>query len=797
MEIKNLLEAIESRYISRVEEMKRSQEVCEASVREVKNMLKLTDNFKTQSEKVCQELQASKNLNDELLNNFKSVVNESILVIKPKTSQTSEITKQVVKKQINPVNLKVGGLAKNRDGAISIVCDNAEMAEKQSKYRAEDMINGVYLNIQGLTSNFAALEELVCKCKSDFVILSETHITEDMNVGKLTNYLENNMNFAENYCIAGDFNLDYLCNSAAKRQIEQLLKDYGLKQLINEPTRVTNVSGTLIDYVLVNQFPKIEARINKDLNITDHEMISINVIIESNKKTPEPNIEDLNSCVLNLENAIKHSIQKLRKSITVRNNKAEWFNEELNTIKLNKIHLRSRHTMLQSHDSWKQYTKIRNEYKKKCQEAKNKYIETKIESKVGNPKEMWRTIKKYVLLKDEYYISELEINNKKINCKEVFLPILVQIINKSFEDGKFPEAWKESVVVPVNKVKNAKSADNMRPINMMPLFEKVLEKVVCNQLENFLERNEILCKEQSGFRKAHSTETSLTWVLNEWRKETDSGKMIVAVFLDLKRAFETISREILISKLKSYGIRNKELSWFSSYLSSRSQRTKLKDVYSDARFLDLGVPQGTILGVVLFLLYINDIQNVLIHSKVCLFADDTLTYIVGKNADIIEQQINSDMGNLHKWLCRNKLMLNTSKTKVMCVNGGNRNIAVKVDNVEIESVQSIKYLGVFVDNKLKFDEHTDYIRGKISKKIGFLARIRKSVSEKCAVMLYNSLILPHIDYCSSILFICSEEKRNKLQKLQNRAMRIILKVNKRTSIKFELRRRKLQFAKRW
>ena len=191
------------------------------------------------------------------------------------------------------------------------------------------------------------------------------------------------------------------------------------------------------------------------------------------------------------------------------------------------------------------------------------------------------------------------------------------------------------------------------------------------------------------------------------------------------------------------------------------------------------------LGVLLFLLYINDISEVLMHSKIALFADDALVYCDSNDADECIRNIQTDLNNIEKWLKMSKLKLNVDKTKFMKTNI-NRQVVLKADGKEIEEVNEFKYLGVWLDVNLKLNKNGDYVCGKIAKKIGFVSRIRRFISRKTAIMLYNALVLPHFDYCSTMLFAATNAIKYRLQLLQNKGMRLILKKSRRTNIKLML-----------
>lgn len=304
---------------------------------------------------------------------------------------------------------------------------------------------------------------------------------------------------------------------------------------------------------------------------------------------------------------------------------------------------------------------------------------------------------------------------------------LTVIINESFSTGNFPNHWKEATVVPIPKVINAKDAENFRGINMLPIHEKVIESSVYQQLSDHLQANGILYENQSGFRDDHSCETALNSVILKWKHDIEKGMVVLKVFLDFKRAFETIDRKILIQKLHRMGVREIELKWFKSYLSNRTQRVKVEDCLSEANLVELGISQGTVLGTLLFILYINDIPSAVRFCELYLFADDTALTISARSCREAFEKANNDLAQLFKWLCANKLMLNTNKSKFMLMNTKpgdiNNDCQIRVNGEAIERVDSIKYLGVIIDENLKFYDLFDYTVKEAAKKVGFLQRV--------------------------------------------------------------------------
>lgn len=700
--------------------------------------------------------------------------------------------------------------------------------------------------------------------------------------GHFNDYIEELNEVNNKIVIAGDFNLDWLVNNNSKNILKGIICDSGLKQIVNDCTRITKDSKSLIDYVVVNDSYNISAKVDNKLKISDHETVVINIkersrinrenkiikYVKYNKNKFRSKIVrsdimttyflDCNKKANMFSNSLRNIINDFVITTTIKhNNNCEWFSNELEVLKSEKVRQYRMAIFDNNMNQWSKYKSLRNNYKNKINSAKKRFISNKIDY-ASDQKSMWRTIKTLVLKESKnelrevdfgneqckesseiankfnrYFIESVEIVNKSIpmrqykNCihstnsrfkfrlitieelKSIIKTInnkkdmnlctikmisdsmdligenLLSIINNSMISGVFPECWKESMVVPIEKVKNTIKCSEFRPINMISIESKILEKVVYSQLEEYFERNRLISENQSGFRKNHSCESLLNLVLTNWKIAVHDRKVIVAVFLDLRRAFETIDRDILLQKLDKYGVCENELDWFKSYLKNRKQRTKVNNSISDAINISLGVPQGTILGVLLFLIYINDLEKAIGESKVLLFADDALLYVVGDSIAECVQKINEDLKRLSNWFEMNKLKLNIEKTKCMVLNA-NLDNDILIDNVAIDIVDEIKYLGLIIDNKLSFKSHLNYICKKIGKKLYFFSIIRKNLSVMSAIKIFNVMLKPHFEYCASILFTFNAEMMNRLQKLQNRGMRTILKLNRYTSKTFML-----------
>ena len=277
-------------------------------------------------------------------------------------------------------------------------------------------------------------------------------------------------------------------------------------------------------------------------------------------------------------------------------------------------------------------------------------------------------------------------------------------------------------------------------------------------------------------------------VLAKWKSNLEEKQPVIAVFLDLKRAFETISRPLLLQTLKRFGIGGSTYKWFESYLCERTQKTTFNEFTSNPIENTLGVPQGSVLGPILFILYINDMKRVLRYCDINLFADDTVLFIAAKNLSEAVEHLNEDLHSLGNWLKFKKLKLNTSKTKYLIISSRVNvdNICVSIDGETIDRVREIKYLGVIIDDNLTFKSHIDNVIKKIAKKFGILCRLKKDFTISSKIQLYKSIISPHLDFCPSILFLANATQMTRLQRLQNKIMRIILKVDRYTSSSFML-----------
>ena len=358
-----------------------------------------------------------------------------------------------------------------------------------------------------------------------------------------------------------------------------------------------------------------------------------------------------------------------------------------------------------------------------------------------------------------------------------FLKPLTYIINKSFTEGVFPDELKIGKIIPIFKSGSCLEVNNYRPITVLSFFSKIFEKVAYIHLINFINKHNLLYKYQFGFRREHSTSHALITLVNEITKALDEGNLMAGVFIDLKKAFDTVNHSILLRKLYAYGIRGSMHDWLKSYLTNRMQYTHFQKNNSTKKRLVSGVPQGSILGPLLFIIYVNDLHRALSDSYCIIFADDTNVFIKHKNYATMMDCLNNDLYNIAQWLKANKLILNIKKTHYMLFHRSRiKNIHSKqlsIDNIIINKVTNTKFLGVILDQTLSWSYHANYIQGKLSKGAAIIYKARKNLPKSSLITLYNSFVFPYLIYCVEVWGNASNFILDPIYKIQKRVIRTI------------------------
>ena len=344
------------------------------------------------------------------------------------------------------------------------------------------------------------------------------------------------------------------------------------------------------------------------------------------------------------------------------------------------------------------------------------------------------------------------------------------------ETGVVPDILKIAKVIPIYKAKDPQHCTNYRPISLLPVISKLLGKVVHKRLYTFMNIHNIFYPSQYGFRPKHSTINAITEFTSDVLSSRDNKEHTAGVFLDLSKAFDTINHSTLLKKLQHYGIRGMALEWFRSYLNNRKQYVSYKDTDSIIMEMTCGVPQGSVLGPLLFIIYTNDLPNALIHSNCILFADDTTVYYSSKHIPDIFDKINKDLDSLEDWFKANKLSLNISKTHYMIFPGqpnNHKNLSLKINNEIINQVSKIKFLGMIIDENFTWLEHINYCSNKLSSGLFAINSSKHLLTKQHLKTLYYSLTHSYLNY-GLLLWGSSNKKHfSKLEIKQNKTIRII------------------------
>ena len=362
----------------------------------------------------------------------------------------------------------------------------------------------------------------------------------------------------------------------------------------------------------------------------------------------------------------------------------------------------------------------------------------------------------------------------------IIAPSLTVIFKQSLSTGIYINDWKLARVSPIYKSEDRKKCENYRPISILPIISKVFEREVFTQIYEYLNENSLLSKSQSGFRPKHGTVGALIQMCDQWLSDMDKGKINGVVFLDIRKAFDSINHKILLRKLKNqFGIHDIELKWFESYLTNREQICLVNGHTSLPKKIRCGVPQGSILGPLLFLLYVNDMPDHLKKTTPYLYADDTQISSSSYDFETLAQNLNDDLNNIQRWLLKNKLQHHPTKTKVMFIASSYNlinkigNTPILMNNTPIPRTSKYTCLGMDIDEKLTWDAHIDSICSKVSAGIGAMKRIKPFVPPATLQTIYKALIQPYFDYCSPLWDTCGKTLQHKLQKFQSRAARVI------------------------
>jgi len=353
---------------------------------------------------------------------------------------------------------------------------------------------------------------------------------------------------------------------------------------------------------------------------------------------------------------------------------------------------------------------------------------------------------------------------------------LTLIFKYSLSTHTLPDIWKCANIKPIYKKGDRSLPNNYRPVSLTCITCKLLEHIIASHMNTVLEQNDILTDCQHGFRRNRSCETQLVHAFNDLAFNHERGVKTDVIILDFTKAFDSVNHRKLIFKLQSYGINIQVLNWVKAFLVDRKQIVMVDDKHSDTCEILSGVPQGSVLGPLLFLLYINDLPEQ-ITSQCRLFADDALLYNTRENTSVLQDDLNKLESWSHTW----QLSFNSSKCSVLSVGEKDSQQAYFLNNARLQNVNSHPYLGIEFSCNLKWNLHLDILASKATRTLGMLQRVLKTADTKTRLVAYNTLVKPILEYGCQVWDPYLKKDIKKLEKIQNKALRFVFKIKHQIS----------------
>ena len=364
---------------------------------------------------------------------------------------------------------------------------------------------------------------------------------------------------------------------------------------------------------------------------------------------------------------------------------------------------------------------------------------------------------------------------------------ITYIFSQSLMCGVCPQIWKEAKVTPLPK--NSKiniTGVNSRPISILPVLAKLMEKYVFNQIQSYFSENALSTDFQHAYREGLSTNTALTQLIDDCLMNVDSKRIVGSVLLDFSAAFDIIDYNLLLEKLLCYGFTLPALKWIKSYLSGRSQRVYYNGSLSDTKYIYTGIPQGSCLGPLLFTIFTNDMPLVLDRANIAMYSDDTTLYMSATNVEDLSVALNKELQYISEWVVNNRMVLNISKTKAIVFGSQHMlkskpKLCLHLRDVEITQVDETKLLGVTLDSQLTWSTHIENITKKMGGGLSMIRRCAEFLTPASAVQVIQALVISHLDYCPAVWSSAAKKDLRKLQIVQNKAARLALKSTTRSN----------------
>ena len=703
---------------------------------------------------------------------------------------------------------------------------------------------------------------------------------------------------AAEFYILGDMNIDISQDSALLTRYRAIMNIFNCSQIINEATRVTPDSSTVLDHIMTNSVGKVKGKGVIPSGFSDHFMVYCSRGSVAGDGPLPPIIKRVRSLKNYTKERLVLSLRSVNwlsvltstdvsfcldefcrlfmsavdgvapfRDVRVRQKSEPWVNAHI----LSGIKERDRIFRLfkrdrSNRDLYAQYCKIRNSVQRDIKVAKTTFFRNKVVQNRGNSSKLWEQLKSLgyskkgsgergnIILNDgeskvfepsrvaaifnRFYttvasdlVSRLppapgifgtsshafkSFYRPKVNPNSSFVlsPVprrfilkqllsldpkksigldgisprflcdgavailepVSHIINLSITTETVPDGMKRARVVPLFKKGSKLDAGNYRPVSILSSLSKILERAVHGQLKDYLVRRDLIYQNQSGFRGGFSTDTCLIGLTDYVKCEMGKGRLVGMVLLDLRKAFDTVNHDIMIEKLRAFGIGSTD--WFQSYLSGRQQTVDVNGKCSAFLDISCGVPQGSILGPLLFLLYVND-MHISVSCKLALYADDSALIFSHTDWKVIQDTLSFELGNCHNWLLDNKLSLHVGKTECIVFGTGRRlsgigDFRVECGGTSVKRVNSVDYLGVRLNGNMNGKDHAENVVKKCAGRLSFLYRKASFLDFHCRKLLTSALIQPYFDYCASSWYEGVPQRlKLKFDVLQRRMVRFI------------------------